>query len=514
MTTADTAAPMPVRDSSSDSPAERAPGRPLTGLRMLDARITTIAFWVLLAVGFGLRILLTFTTAYTIDSDNAVVFLVAKHISEGDIAWFFWGQTYGGTMLEFVAGAAMLVFGPHVQVLAIVGALFFAASAVLVRQIAVGAFVSPTVGNVAGVLFWFSGYWTARVGTSEPGFYGPSLMLGLLAIWLVLRGDRRKSYLQWALIGLVAGLALWQSPMGIALAAPAVLVLMVRHRSWRHYLVGVAAGIVGALPWLLLFAHGLSAVKPQATGNGVLVQSFTTFFTRLMPGAFSIEVPVARYVFALVCVLLLALLVVLTVLQRNLWLGTLVVSTAAVLVVIVVGTGILLQADSLRYTVFVLPALTIALAWLVTRLPFVGLVAMALAITFSVVQTTTMFPTLKFSSQPTYLVGDIPALGNYLEEHGITAAYGDYWLAYSVSAETDERAMVAAVSGPRRYPPYEAAAAAAPVATVIVFVGNQNDLAMQASTTLPPSTRTVVADYAIYTFDQPFDAYTYPWALY
>ncbi|MCU1476234.1 MAG: hypothetical protein JWQ64_927 [Subtercola sp.] len=512
MTTADTAALTPVRTPSRDTANAERPTSRFAGLRMIDRRITTIAFWALLVIGFGLRIMLTFTSAYTIDSDNAVVFLLAKHISEGDITWFFWGQTYGGTMLELLAGGAMVVFGPHVQVLSFVGVAFFAGATLLVRQIAISAFKDPVVGNVAGILFWFSGYWTARVGFSEPGFYGPSLMLGLLTIWLVLRGPARKTYLQWALIGLFTGLALWQSPMGIAMAAPAVVVLMVRHRSWRHYLVGAAAGIIGALPWLLLLTSGLTAIKRQ-TGGELVVRSFVTYFTRLVPAAFSVENQVERFIFAFVCLLLLALLVVLTVRRRSLWLGTLLVSTVLVVIVIVVGVNILLLGDSLRYSVFVLPALTISLAYLFTRIPFVSLLAMAWAVTFSFVQTATMFPTLHFTAEPTYTVGDIPGLGAYLEAHDITAAYGDYWLAYSLTAETNEQVTVATISLPRRYAPYEAAAEAAPVATLILFQDSENDKAVQASTTLPPSTRTIVDGYAMYTFAQPFDAYSYPWML-
>jgi hypothetical protein len=491
-----------------------APAR--TGIRRLaqvDARLSTIAFWALLVVGFAARVVLLFTNSFTLDSDNAVVYLIAKHVSEGDISFFFWGQSYGGTLLELVAGATMLATGPHVEVLAIVGALFFAGATVLIRQIAIGAFGNPVVGNIAGVLFWFSGYWMARVGLSEPGFYGPSLLLGLLTIWLVLSGPRRMSYLRWALVGLVAGLALWQSPMGIAIAAPAVLVAVVRQFSPTRYLVGAAAAALGALPWLVVFFTTDSAAKPQRE-LPITVTNYIAFFSRMLPGAFSVDATAGRYAIAIASVLLLALLAVLCVLRRSWWLGALLVGTGAVVVVVVLGTGMILAPDSLRYAIFVLPALSIALGWLVSRLPLFSLAAMVLAVLLSALQTHTLFPDLRFDRSTSYVVGNISALGDYLEAENITAAYADYWVSYAVTAETDEKVTVAPISGLRRYAPYEAEAAEEPVARVIVLRDNANDKALNGNASMPPSTRTEVGDYAIYTYQQPFDPYRYPWELF
>ena len=73
---------------------------------------------------------------------------------------------------------------------------------------------------------------------------------------------------------------------------------------------------------------------------------------------------------------------------------------------------------------------------------------------------------------------------------------------------------MAPISGHRRYTPYETSAAAAPTAVVVVLANNDNDRRMSIDPKLPPSTRTVVAGYAIYTFEQPFDVFDYGWALY
>ncbi|GAA0999353.1 ArnT family glycosyltransferase [Subtercola frigoramans] len=485
---------------------------PRSRLYRLDARLTTIVFYVLLAAGLAFRIYLFYTPAFIVDSDNAVVYLQAKHISEGEFSWFFWGQSYGGTLLQFVAGAAILVFGAHIQVLSIVSTLFFVVAVFLVRYIGTRAFDRLT-GTVAAILFWFSGYYTLKISISESGFYGPSLVLGLATVAVALRTGVRRTYLQWAVVGLLAGLAFWQSPMGAMLAAPALVILIIRQRSWRHLLVGGAAVVIGALPWIIQFATTLSAVKPKGRPNP---RSLVTFFTELMPTIVSADRGLTKLMVAATCLGLLALVTYLAIRRRNAWLACLVAGSVLVVVVVTVGAGVVLSRDDVRYAVFVLPTLTIALAWIVTRVRFLGIAAMILAALLTFGQVRQLFGDLGVNTSSQYIVGDIRGLGDYLEQENITHAFGDYWVSYSVSAETDERAQVAALSGELRYEPYADAAAAQDPVVVIVLQGNDNDRMLQADpiATAPGTTRTEVAGYAIYRFAQPVNVFDFSWALF
>ncbi|QWT25029.1 glycosyltransferase family 39 protein [Subtercola sp. PAMC28395] len=485
---------------------------PHSRLYRLDARLTTIAFYVLLAAGLAFRIYLFYTPAFIVDSDNAVVYLQTKHISEGEFTWFFWGQSYGGTLLDYIAGAAMLVFGAHIQVLSIVSTLIFVIAVFLIRHIGTQAFDRIT-GTVAAILFWFSGYYTLRISISEPGFYGPSLVLGLAAVAVGLRTNVRRSYLQWAIVGLLAGLAFWQSPMGAMLAVPAVVVLIIRQRSWRHLLVGAAAVVIGALPWVVQYTSAIKAVTPQGQPR---ILSLGTFFTELLPVTVSaIERP-DRLLVAAISIGLFVLLTVLAIRQRNVWLASLVGGSVLVICIISVGAGTLLTNQHGRYAVFVMPTLAIAAAWIVTRVRFLGIVAMVVAALLTVGQTRAVFSDHLSPGRQSYILGDIPALGDYLIANRITHAFGDYWISYSVTAETEERSQVATLSGPLRYPPYAVTAGAQDPVVVIFLKGEANDLMVQAGPlgSAPGTTRTVVADYAVYTFAQPINVFDTPWALF
>ncbi|RFA22640.1 hypothetical protein [Subtercola boreus] len=480
--------------------------------------ISTVLFWGLFALGFAYRVLLLFTTDYAINSDNAVVLLIAKQFSEGRVSLFFWGQNYGGTLVSLVAGALMVPFGYHPEVLAITSIAFFAVVTLLVRSIATHAFGRPA-GDVAGILSWFSGVWVMLLSISELGFYGPSLALGLGTIWLALRGERQKSYLQWALIGLVAGLALWQSPAGIALAAPGVIALLIRDARPLRWLVGVAAAALGALPWLWLFATADSPLKPQSTGSGIHWESFVTVFTEVVPAEFSVTSHLLRVTIGVLAVALLVLLVVSAVTRRSWWLGTLAASSVFVIVVTVVGPAVVLRADSVRYTAFLVPYLAVMLGWLVTRVRFAGWAAMVLAATATITQTIVTEPAgpFEFQTRDRYIVGPIEDLGDYLESANVSAAYADYWISFSLAAATAERVTAGPIpnSAPTRFEPYQLAAAAASKTTFVVILGHENDTMLQAQAALPAHTRTEVANYyAVYTFDAPFDPQGLSWQVY
>lgn len=481
-----------------------------------SGRILSIAFWALLAAGVVLRVLLLFTPAFYVDSDNAIVYLVAKHISEGDVTFFFWGQTYGGTLLQLVAGGAMVLFGEHIEVLSIVSTLFFVGGVLVLRYIATKAF-SRVVGDVAAILYWFSGFYTLRISISEPGFYGPSLFLGLGATALALRDSPRRPLLQWALVGLAAGLAFWQSPMGAALAIPGVLILLVRsRRQWYRVFVGIAAAVVGALPWIIVFLSATDALAPKNDGSRPGLRSFGTLFTSTMPSIFSVSSRTASLAIAVVCVALLVLLAVLAVLRRSVWIAALLGGTVIATVTVVVGAGTSLGPSDYRYTVFVLPSLAVAVAWLVTRIRYrvaAGITAMVLAAVLTVVQVEGLFPNLSFGTQSRYIVGDIRSLGSHLEDRDVDAVYADYWVAYSLTAATDERVTAAGLTNDR-YPPYQDRARQAAVHTVVVLENNDNDKHLQVASDLPPHTREVTSGYAIYTFPSSFDVSTYPWSLY
>lgn len=467
---------------------------------------STAAFYGLLLLGFALRMAYVGSAGYHLDSDHSIVYLMARNVVDGEIPAFFWGQSYGGTALQVTAGFAMFLFGKSILVLTIVSAIFWAIAAVLVRLIVMRA-LNRRAGDLAGVLSWFPG--AAILGTSvtEPGFYGPSLVFGLGAIWTVQRWWKQMNPGSWVLLGALSGLALWTSPMAVALAAPALFSAVWTNRHWRHWLIGAGVAVVAATPWLLeTVRSSLSSVRPLGGASNLHIESFASIFTTMFPASFPLgdqELP--RFLMALAIVGALLFVTVRGFRQANVGAALLGAGTSIVVVVLVLGSGVRLAADSARYSAFLIPVAAFAIAWLTTRMRAVtwGLLVGAPVITFLLVLSGTDGLRQDTSSRfdPTY-----NRIAAHLSNEGIEAGYGSYWMAYAFSAANDEEITLASLV-PRRYPAYERAAASEERTAIVVYAGNANDTLLQTEPELPPFSRTEIGGYAVFLFDEGVNPY-------
>jgi hypothetical protein len=469
---------------------------------------TTSTFFALLAIGFIAHVAFIFSAGHHMNSDNAVVFLMAKHAAHGEVAAFYWGQSYGGTLLQLTAGTAMRVFGSTIEVMAITSVVFWAAAAIFLRLIVLRS-VGRSAGDIAGVLFWFPGLVIFSWSTAGDGFYGPTLMLAFAAIWLTLRMPWSRGWTGWLGLGTLLGLSLWTSAMAFVMVIPAALAAAGRDRSLRRWLLGGAAAIIAGLPWLIEAARGsLSTVNPHQ-GAQLHLSSFAAIFTDLLPAAFPLSdhQPV-RLIVAVASVSALTALLFFGVRRRNL--GAILIGSGSVLVIIVLvlGSGLRLARDSARYSSFLLPGLAFAIAWLVTRYSRLQWLALLVAPAVTLGLVAQESQSFRFSTEARFDPALMKVAGK-LESNGISAAYGDYWMSYAASAATDEKITVAALR-PRRYRGYEEAAARSSPMAIIVFADRENDKMLQSRRGVPRFTRSVIGRYAVYLFDRWFDPFTLP----
>ena len=86
-------------------------------------------------LGLGLRVWILRSHLGAVDSDEAVVGLLAKGILHGRLPVFFPGQGYGGTQEEFIAAPLIALFGLSATTIRAAPIALWAASAVLVWRI-------------------------------------------------------------------------------------------------------------------------------------------------------------------------------------------------------------------------------------------------------------------------------------------------------------------------------------------------------------------------------------------
>jgi hypothetical protein len=474
-------------------------------------RPSTVLFVGSMALGLALRIWLTWSEAFKLDSDTSVVYLMSRHVAQGQFPSFFWGQQYGGTTLQTVAGLVMLLTGPSWRVLAIVSALFFLAATIVLRQLAVRA-LGVVWGDLAGILMWFPLSVALLKNLTDPGFYGPSLLYGLLVLYLGLSPTRQsRSVVGWALLGAFAGLALWTSPASVGLAAPGVLLALWSDRRWLRWLIALAAGAMTGLPWLV---QSLQNHMGTLALRGSHSESFASIFTSLIPAAvpFGVDERVA-FVVTLLSFAAVAGTVWFGVRRGDLASLCIGAGTVLLIATLVLGAGIRLDPGSVRYIALLVPGFAYAAALLLSRWRRTWLMpVVAVAAIVATIGSLGFHGGLEPAKSGPYDSGLVP-VASYLKENKVEHAYGSYWLAYSLTAMTEEEITVAPTLI-RRYDPYETEAAAQHPMAVIVYKDQATDVMLQSTPGLPTATRRTIGAYTVFLYSGGFDIYSMPVGLF
>ena len=218
---------------------------------------------VLFAFGAWLRFWILGHDA--MNSDEAVVGLVARGILAGHQTAFVWHQAYGGVEPYLVAGM-FAVFGSSTFTLNLTPTLLAAAVAVVTWRIGLRLF-SPRAALAAAALAWI---WPESVlfnSTREYGYHEAALLAGVIVLLLAVRLIQRRptrerpyvvwNFVDWAALGLVGGLGWWASPEIVYFLIPAALALLgfTVRRPLTAFIGGVLTSAVffaiGILPWLI-----------------------------------------------------------------------------------------------------------------------------------------------------------------------------------------------------------------------------------------------------------------------
>jgi 4-amino-4-deoxy-L-arabinose transferase-like glycosyltransferase len=127
-----------------------------------------------------------------IDGDEAVWGPMARHLLQGEVTTFYWGQGYGGTQEVFLTAPLFASFGTSMIAARIVPMALVAIASVLVWRIG-----KRTIGQqpavVAGALLWIWPPYLVWKSDRAHGFYGSGLVLATLVLLLVLRLVERPS---------------------------------------------------------------------------------------------------------------------------------------------------------------------------------------------------------------------------------------------------------------------------------------------------------------------------------
>jgi 4-amino-4-deoxy-L-arabinose transferase-like glycosyltransferase len=411
---------------------------------LLDA---TIVVGVLGGVALRLWILLTHVG--TLDGDEAVWGLMARHFSDGHLTTFFWGQSYGGTEETILTVPVLWVFGSSATAVRAVPLVLWGAAAILVWRIGRRT-LGPDRAATAAVLFWCGSAYFVWKSTRAHGFYGSGLVLGLAAVLLALRLRERDSPAKYAALGLAVGLGWWATPQTAILTLPAVAWLVwQRPQALRGAAIAVPAFVLGSLPWWIFnVRHGWDSLRPSVDAT-TKADHFHNLFSATLPAALGLRIPwsLAWVLSPLGPVLYGLLLLAFAYLLVRRPRGTaLFVIAALVFPVLYTLSSYTWLNEEPRYLSLFFPVLALLVATAATT-PRRAAVLVACALALSVFGISRVehsnLAAQEADGRP--VPSDLRPLRSALTAHGVTRAYAGYWIAFPVTFESRERIVVATV---------------------------------------------------------------------
>src|SRR5206468_11645108 len=146
---------------------------------------------------------------------------------------------------------------------------------------------------IAAALYWIWPPEALLLPIKEIGFYASNAFYCALILLLVLRACERPDAVRVGALGLVLGLALWQTTQIVPLAVPAVLWLVWRRPAvLRHAWLAVPLAVLGALPWLVwTFQHHFASLHLNSGVSSSYEWRLRTLVSPVLPMALGLRLP-------------------------------------------------------------------------------------------------------------------------------------------------------------------------------------------------------------------------------
>ncbi len=440
----------------------------------------------------GLRGALAAAGVVPFNSDEAVVALMARHITQGARPIFFYGQAYMGSLDAFLVAAGFRLFGEHVWVIRAVQIALACALVWTGAQLAEGVFRSRRAGLLAAWLLALPAVNLVLYTTVSLGGYGEALLLGNLMLLAGLQAGKRGSgqvgkwasgqvckWISWraVYVGFLAGLGAWAFGLSLAYALPAAAAVLTAddglpstvHRLRSSVLGLLFGGLAGAFPlWIFAARHGFGVLLREFTGGAIAGVSGAPAWAEPFVHAFSLLLLGSTVTFGLrppwgVTWLMLPLLPF----ALGFWVLTIAWGGRAARrgtgatakgvrtlwgVVGMVVLGFLFTPfgndPSGRYFLPIMVALSIFAAGMlddgIRRWPRWGWAVFGLLLVYNlggVVQSARRYPpglTTQFDAVTQVDHRYLPALMDFLREQGETRGYTNYWVAYPLAFRSQE----------------------------------------------------------------------------
>ena len=409
--------------------------------------------WLILiaafASGIALRVWVYRSALGIPDSDEAVVGLMALHLLDGEWTTFFWGQSFGGSQEAVLTAPLLWAFGPSWLALRAVPIALTAVTALVVWRVGRRTIGEPAA-VVAGCLVWIWPPFLVHRLTHQFGFYAGGVLYSALLLFLALRLVESPSRTRAGLFGLTLGLALWQSAQVLPIAVGVIAWTIWRQPTWlRQAWIAVLLAVVGALPSIVWNAgHDWGSFESTIDNTTSYAHRLRIFASPLLGMLLGLRTPYTQErilpaVVTLAAYAALAGLFLYGAYRARHRTASLLYLVAAVFPFVYALAPQTLFSQEPRYLLVLSPVVALLLAQLATSY-WRGMILLGVALAVSVATLERMETYVReVPSQPPKAPRDLGPLISALDELGLDRVYADFWLAYRLTFETDERIVAA-----------------------------------------------------------------------
>ena len=219
-----------------------------------------------LLVAAALRLALLATDAFTFNSDEAIVALMARHIREGrELPIFFYGQAYMGSLDAILVSLGFALFGESVLTIRLVQSVLYLGVVASTFWLGWRLTRSAWAAAVAALLVAVPPTLMTLYTTATLGGYNETLLLGnlLLILGYAVTHGHEASRWRWALMGALAGLGWWTNGLIAAYLLPVGLLILRRFSLAQlpRYALAFCLFMLFSAPWWQYnFTHNNAAL--------------------------------------------------------------------------------------------------------------------------------------------------------------------------------------------------------------------------------------------------------------
>lgn len=256
-----------------------------------------ILFGIPILIAALIKILIGSPLTIPFNADEAIVALMARHINQGHLPAFFYGQYYMGSLDAMLVALGFRVFGEDIWVIRLVQSILYLGTVATTIMLARRLLKPDRAALYAGLLAAIPTVNVALYSTVSLGGYGEMLLIGNLLllggiglIKEIKRDQLRGKHFYWSLFlwSFGAGFAFWVMGLTLVYIIPVLIYFglhLIRYQKpnlLQAILVLLAGGILGSAPWWgAAFQEGNWGVISELAGGAIAGVSSGSWFFRV-----------------------------------------------------------------------------------------------------------------------------------------------------------------------------------------------------------------------------------------